>query len=38
MAGGTKVSKLFDTFHDATMFVVYNVGTGDVYDFVKVEK
>ena len=38
MVGGTRVTKLFDTLHNATMFVVYKIRACDVYEFIKVEK
>jgi hypothetical protein len=38
LSGGTRVTKLFPTLHDATMFVVYKIRSWDVYEFIKVEK
>jgi hypothetical protein len=38
LLGGTRVTKFFDTLHDATRFVVYKIRSVDVYDFIKVEK
>ena len=37
MSGGTRVSRLFNTLHDATMFAVYSICAWDVYDFIKVK-
>ena len=37
MSGGTRVTRLFKTLQDATMFVVYEIRACDVYDFIKVE-
>jgi hypothetical protein len=33
LTGGTLTRKVFLTLHDATMFCVYKVNTGDVHSF-----
>ena len=38
MVGGTRITKLFPTLYDATMFVVYKIRSWDVYEFIKVKK
>jgi len=37
MTGGTLVSKLFKTLHDAIDFSVYNIISGNLYSIDKVE-
>jgi len=37
MTGGTLASKEFDTLHEATMFAVYEVVSGNVYSMDKID-
>lgn len=37
ITGGTLTSKVFDTLHDATMFAVYELVTGNVYSIDKID-
>jgi hypothetical protein len=38
LSGGTRVTKLFPTLHDATIYVVYKIRSCNVYEFIKVKK